>query len=161
MADKSKDKNFFQKIGQVFKEVRQELRKSVWPTREKLRNTSAVVLLVILFFAVFLSVIAIGGRWALDKANFYDEVEPTAAADDITAQTSPDGQPYVDADLDDTYSTDYVEDEDVEPTVYADEEFDTEPSVYEDDEEFTEPTIIVDDLTDATIEADATAESEG
>ena len=160
MADKSKDKNFFQKIGQVFKEVRQELRKSVWPTREKLRNTSAVVLLVIVFFAVFLSVIAIGGRWALDKANFYDEVEPTAAAEDITAQTSPDGQPYVDTDFDDTYSTDNVEDEDADPTVYDDEEL-TDASVYEDDEEFTEPTIIVDDLTDATIEADATAESEG
>ena len=160
MADKSKDKNFFQKIGQVFKEVRQELRKSVWPTREKLRNTSAVVLLVIVFFAVFLSVIAIGGRWALDKANFYDEAQPTAAAEDITAQTSPDGQPYVDTDFDDPYSTDYVEDEDAEPTVYDDEEL-TDASVYEDDEEFTEPTIIVDDLTDATIEADATTESEG
>ena len=54
MADKSK-KNVFQKIGQVFKEVRQELKKSVWPSKEKLKATSAVVLAVILFFAVFLS----------------------------------------------------------------------------------------------------------
>ena len=59
MADKSKKKNVFQKIGQVFKEVRQELRKSVWPTKEKLRNTSAVVLSVILFFAIFGSVLII------------------------------------------------------------------------------------------------------
>ena len=36
MADKSKKKNIFQKMGQVFKEVRQELKKSVWPTKEKL-----------------------------------------------------------------------------------------------------------------------------
>ena len=86
MADKSKKKNAFQKIGQVFKEVRQELRKSVWPTGEKLKNTSAVVLAVILFFAVFLSVISMGGRWVLDKANFYDEVEPTATTA-ITAVT--------------------------------------------------------------------------
>ena len=50
MADKSK-KNVFQKIGQVFKEVRQELKKSVWPSKEKLKATSAVVLAVILFFA--------------------------------------------------------------------------------------------------------------
>ena len=81
MADKSKDKNFFQKIGQVFKEVRQELRKSTWPSKEKLKNTSAVVLAVIAFFAVFLSFISLGGRWVLDKINFYDEVEPTATAE--------------------------------------------------------------------------------
>lgn len=87
MADKSKKKNIFQKMGQVFKEVRQELKKSVWPTKEKLKSTSAVVLAVILFFAVFLSFISLGGRWVLDKANFYDEVEQTtAAADDIVAQ---------------------------------------------------------------------------
>lgn len=88
MADKSKKKNVFQRIAQVFKEVRQELRKSVWPTREKLKNTSAVVLTVILFFAVFLSFISMGGRALLDKLNFYDEVEPTATvATDVTAVT--------------------------------------------------------------------------
>ncbi|MBR1796823.1 MAG: preprotein translocase subunit SecE [Clostridiales bacterium] len=88
MADKSKKKNVFQRIAQVFKEVRQELRKSVWPSKEKLKNTSAVVLAVILFFAVFLSLISMGGRWLLDKANFYDEVEPTATvATEVTAAT--------------------------------------------------------------------------
>ncbi|MCR5592573.1 MAG: preprotein translocase subunit SecE [Saccharofermentans sp.] len=85
MADKSK-KNVFQRIGMTFKEVRQELKKSVWPSKEKLRNTSAVVLAVIVFFAVFLSFIAIGGRWILDKVNFYDEVEPSVtAATEVTA----------------------------------------------------------------------------
>ena len=47
MADKSKNKNVFQKIAQVYKEVRQELRKSTWPSKEKLKNTSAVVLAAI------------------------------------------------------------------------------------------------------------------
>ena len=89
MADKSKKKNVFQKMAQVFKEVRQELKKSVWPSKEKLKATSAVVLAVILFFAVFLSFISIGGRWALDKANFYDEVEPTATEAPVTAVTEP------------------------------------------------------------------------
>ena len=88
MADKSK-KNVFQKIGQVFKEVRQELKKSVWPSKEKLKATSAVVLAVILFFAVFLSFISTGGRWVLDKINFYDEVEPTATTAAVTAVTEP------------------------------------------------------------------------
>lgn len=89
MADKSKKKNVFQKMAQVFKEVRQELRKSSWPSKEKLKNTSAVVLAVIAFFAVFLSFISLGGRWVLDKINFYDEVEPTAtvATDVVTAVT--------------------------------------------------------------------------
>lgn len=88
MADKSKKKNVFQRIAQVFKEVRQELKKAVWPSKEKLRNTSAVVLAVILFFAIFLSVISTGGRWILDKANFYDEVEPTeTVATEVTAAT--------------------------------------------------------------------------
>lgn len=89
MAEKSSKKNIFQKIGQVFKEVRQELKKSVWPTKEKLKATAAVVLAVILFFAVFLSFISIGGRWVLDKANFYDEVEPTATTAAVTAVTEP------------------------------------------------------------------------
>ena len=87
MADKSKKKNVFQKIAQVYKEVRQELRKSTWPSREKLKNTSAVVLAVIAFFAVLLSFISLGGRWVLDKINFYDEVEQTAVSTEVTAVT--------------------------------------------------------------------------
>ena len=88
MADKSKNKNVFQKIAQVYKEVRQELRKSTWPSKEKLKNTSAVVLAVIAFFAVFLSFISLGGRWVLDKINFYDEVEPAATVStEVTAVT--------------------------------------------------------------------------
>ncbi|MCQ2516747.1 MAG: preprotein translocase subunit SecE [Saccharofermentans sp.] len=88
MADKSK-KNFFQRMGQTFKEVRQELKKAVWPSKEKLKNTSAVVLVVILFFAIFLGVISSGGRWILEKINFYDEVEPTytTAATEVVAAT--------------------------------------------------------------------------
>ena len=86
MADKSKNKNVFQKIAQVYKEVRQELRKSTWPSKEKLKNTSAVVLAVIAFFAVFLSFISLGGRWVLDKINFYDEVEPTAT---VSSEVTP------------------------------------------------------------------------
>lgn len=88
MADKSK-KNFFQRIGQTFKEVRSELKKAIWPSKEKLKSTSAVVLTVILFFAIFLGVISSGGRWILEKINFYDEVEPTytTAATEVVAAT--------------------------------------------------------------------------
>ena len=76
MADKKK--NIFKRIAQTFKDVRSEVKKVVWPTKEKLKKTSAVVLLVIVFFAVYLTLIGNGGRWLLDKVGFYDTVETTA-----------------------------------------------------------------------------------
>lgn len=75
MADKKK--NIFGRIGQKFKEVIAELKRVQWPDKTKLKNTSAVVLLVILFFAVYLTLISDGGRWILDKIGFYDIVETT------------------------------------------------------------------------------------
>ena len=75
MADKKK--NIFGRIGQKFKEVIAELKRVQWPDKTKLKNTSAVVLLVIIFFAVYLTLISDGGRWILDKIGFYDIVETT------------------------------------------------------------------------------------
>ena len=82
MADKKKDKkkkNIFQRLGAYFREVRLELKKVVWPSVDKLKTTSAVVLVVIAFFAVYLSLLSDGGRWLLDKIGFYDQAEPTVA----------------------------------------------------------------------------------
>jgi len=76
MADK-KSKNIFKRITQTFKEVVSEVKKVVWPSKEKLKKTSAVVLLVIVFFAVFLTAIGSGGRWILEKVGFYNTVETT------------------------------------------------------------------------------------
>ncbi|MCQ2532723.1 MAG: preprotein translocase subunit SecE [Saccharofermentans sp.] len=77
MADKNKKLNIFQRFGKGFKGVISELKKVVWPSKEKLKNTSAVVLVVILFFAILLTIIGEGGRWVLDKVGFYDQVETT------------------------------------------------------------------------------------
>lgn len=78
MADKKeKKKNIFQRIGQRFKEVRAELKRVIWPSKEKLKNISAVVLVCIVFFAIFLSIINLGGHWLLEKIHFYDQVEAT------------------------------------------------------------------------------------
>ena len=77
MAGNSKG-NIFKRFGKGVKDVIGELKKVVWPTKEKLINTSAVVLLVIVFFAIFLTLIGSGGRWLLDKIGFYDTVETTA-----------------------------------------------------------------------------------
>ena len=51
MAEKKK--NIFKRIAQKFRDVRLEMKKAVWPSKEKLKQTSAVVLVVIVFFAIF------------------------------------------------------------------------------------------------------------
>ena len=89
MADKNKKLNIFQRIGRGFKGVVSELKKVVWPSKEKLKNTSAVVLVVIVFFAILLTIIGEGGRWILDKSGFYNQVETTAT----TAVTEASGAP--------------------------------------------------------------------
>ena len=76
MADKKG--NIFKRIGKKFSDVIAELKRVTWPTGEKLAKTAAVVLLVIVFFAVYLTLIGSGGRWVLDKIGFYDIVETTA-----------------------------------------------------------------------------------
>ena len=55
MADKKG--NIFTRIAKAFSDVIAELKRVTWPTREKLTKTSAVVLLVIVFFAVYLTII--------------------------------------------------------------------------------------------------------
>lgn len=84
--DKKADKkklNIFQKIKRRFTEVRQELKRVIWPTREKLIQVSAVVLAIILAFAVFLTLISTGGRALLERVGFYEEVEVTNPTDPV------------------------------------------------------------------------------
>ena len=83
MADKKG--NIFTRIAKSFGDVIAELKRVTWPTREKLTKTSAVVLLVIVFFAVYLTIIGSGGRWVLDKIGFDNIVETTATE---TAETT-------------------------------------------------------------------------
>ena len=87
MADK-KD-NIFKRIGKKFSDIIAELKRVTWPAKDKLAKTSAVVLLVILFFAVYLTLIGTGGRWILDQVGFYDvvETEPTIATTASEAET--------------------------------------------------------------------------
>ena len=72
--------NIFKRAGKAFTDVIAELKRVTWPTKEKLAKTSAVVLLVIVFFAIYLTIIGSGGRWVLDKIGFYNIVETTAAS---------------------------------------------------------------------------------
>jgi len=47
----------FQKISKFISEVRQEMSKVSWPTREELRGSTIVVIMVSLAFAVFIYVV--------------------------------------------------------------------------------------------------------
>ncbi len=76
MAEKKQ--NIFKRIGKRFSDVIAELKRVTWPSKDKLAKTSAVVLLVIVFFAVYLTLLSSGGRWILDKIGFYDIVETSA-----------------------------------------------------------------------------------
>lgn len=80
--------NFFKRLGKKISDVFAELKRVTWPTGEKLAKTAAVVLLVIVFFAVYLTLIGNGGRWILDKVGFYDIVETTATTTTEAAETT-------------------------------------------------------------------------
>ena len=71
--------NIFKRLGKRISDIFAELKRVTWPTGEKLAKTAAVVLLVIVFFAVYLTLLSAGGRWVLDQVGFYDIVETTAA----------------------------------------------------------------------------------
>ena len=75
--------NFFKRLGKKISDVFAELKRVTWPTGEKLAKTAAVVLLVIVFFAVYLTLIGNGGRWILDKVGFYDIVETTVPVETV------------------------------------------------------------------------------
>ena len=85
MADKKG--NIFKRFGKRVSDIIAELKRVTWPTGEKLAKTSAVVLLIIVFFAVYLTLISDGGRWILDKIGFYDIVETTATEATTEATT--------------------------------------------------------------------------
>jgi preprotein translocase SecE subunit len=77
--------NIFKRIGKRISDVFAELKRVTWPTGEKLAKTAAVVLLVIVFFAVYLTLLSSGGRWILDQVGFYDIVETTETSETVAA----------------------------------------------------------------------------
>ena len=81
--------NIFKRFGKKISDVFAELKRVTWPTGEKLGKTAAVVLLVIAFFAVYLTLIGNGGRWLLDKVGFYDIVEITPSVETTEATEAP------------------------------------------------------------------------
>ncbi|MBR5975545.1 MAG: preprotein translocase subunit SecE [Clostridiales bacterium] len=89
MAEKKKP-NIFKRIAQKFKDVRQELKRVIWPTKEKLIQNSAVVLVVIAVCAILLTAIGKGAGWILEKAGFYTQNVETTATTTIASDASGD-----------------------------------------------------------------------
>lgn len=52
--------NFFKKIGNAFKNMWHELKKVTWPSREKLLNYTAIVVLFMVFMIVVIGLIDLG-----------------------------------------------------------------------------------------------------
>lgn len=94
MAQK-KSKNIFKRIAGQFNDVRKELKRVIWPTRQKLIQTSVVVLVVIGIFIVLLTGISKGTGYILEKVGFYDQVP----AQEET--TLPEVSPEMDVDITD------------------------------------------------------------
>jgi preprotein translocase subunit SecE len=46
---------FFARLGNYFRDVRSEMKRVVWPTRPEVINSSVVVIVALIFFAVFIA----------------------------------------------------------------------------------------------------------
>ena len=64
----------------------------IWPTKEKLIQNSAVVLVVIAVCAILLTAIGKGAGWILEKVGFYKQnIETTVTttiASDVSGETT-------------------------------------------------------------------------
>lgn len=84
MAEKKKENVFMRTIKRIahrFVEVRQEMKRVIWPTRTKLLQVAVVVLAVILAAAILLSLVGQGTSLILKSVGFYEQVnESTATA---------------------------------------------------------------------------------
>ena len=90
IAEKKKENVFkrtFQRIVRRFVEVRQEMKRVIWPTRTKLLQVAVVVLAVILASAIFLSLVGKGTSEILRSVGFYNQISETTAATTAVVST--------------------------------------------------------------------------
>jgi len=82
MAEKKKENVFMRTIKRIvrrFVEVRQEMKRVIWPTRAKLLQVAVVVLAVIMAAAILLSLVGQGTSEILKSVGFYNQVSETTA----------------------------------------------------------------------------------
>jgi preprotein translocase subunit SecE len=56
---------FFARAGQFIRDVRSEMKRVSWPTGEDVRNTTIIVLVNVVFFAVFLFLVDLGWGYTI------------------------------------------------------------------------------------------------
>ena len=54
---------FFERIGKYFRDVRVEMRRVVWPSREEVIQSSVVVVVALVFFIVYVLIWDIASEW--------------------------------------------------------------------------------------------------
>lgn len=86
MAENKKKPNIFKRIAMKFNDVRLELKRVIWPTKEKLVQTSAVVLVVIAVCAILLTAISKGAGWVLEKVGFYGQTAETTISSTVPSE---------------------------------------------------------------------------
>ena len=89
-AEKKKENVFKRAILRIvrrFVEVRQEMKRVIWPTRTKLLQVAVVVLTVILAAAILLSLVGQGTSQILKSVGFYEQVSETTATTTAVAST--------------------------------------------------------------------------
>lgn len=59
------DANIFARAGQFIRDVRSEMKRVSWPTFEDVRNTTIIVLVNVIFFALFLFVVDLGWGYTI------------------------------------------------------------------------------------------------
>jgi len=90
IAEKKKENVFKRAILRIvrrFVEVRQEMKRVIWPTRAKLLQVAVVVLAVILASAIFLSLVGKGTSEILRSVGFYNQISETTAATTAVVST--------------------------------------------------------------------------
>ncbi len=58
---------WFQRWKKFLGEVRMELRRTTWPSRNEVRNTTLVVLVTVFIFAAFLGIMDLVLSWVLQE----------------------------------------------------------------------------------------------
>lgn len=71
MARAGKPQRRFARVSRFFKEVRNEMKKVIWPSREELITNTSVVIIVSLVTALFVGVVDFGFsllvRWIVER----------------------------------------------------------------------------------------------
>ena len=92
MSENKKKQNIVLRIAKSiahrFVEVRQEMKRVIWTSKEKLVQVTVIVLVVILASAIILSLAGQGSKYLLGKTGFYNQATATTTVATTAATTA-------------------------------------------------------------------------